>query len=135
MKIKEQKTVLETTLGFSVAIHDPSDGSIKSTGSRSQQLSGKRRFASLAGPRHNDAARHFETGIIVRRSHHLQMNRQVNMSSFFIHNRNKYNPELVFWTRYIPRNSREKSLAKVFVQKRFSQTAQHDDRWLDGCPG
>ena len=49
--------VLETMLGFSVAIHDPSDGPIKSTRSRSQQLSGKRRFAALAGPRHNDAAR------------------------------------------------------------------------------
>ena len=114
--------VLETTLGFSVAIHDPSDGSIKSTGSRSQQLSGKRRFAALAGPRHNDAARRFEIGIIV-------------LSSFFIHNRNKYNVELVFWTRYIAHNSREMSLAKVCVEKRFSQTAQHDDRWLDGCPG
>ena len=100
--------VLETTLGFSVAIHDQSDGSIKSTGSRSQQLSGKRRFAALAGPRHNDAARR---------------------------NRNKYNVELVFWTRYIAHNSREMSLAKVCVEKRFSQTTQHDDRCLDGCPG
>ena len=126
--------VLETTLGLSVAIQDPSDGSIKSTGSRSQQPSGKR-FAALAGHRHNDAARRFKIGIIVRRSHHLQMNRQVHMSAIFIHIRNKHNVELVFWTRYIARNSREMSLARVCIEKRFSQTAQHDDRWFDGCPG
>ena len=108
--------VFETTLGFTVPIHDPSNGPIKSTGSRSHQLSSKRRFFALAGPRHIDAARRFKIGIIVRRSHHLQMNRQVHMSAFLIHNRNKYNVELVFWTHYIARNSREMSLEKVFVE-------------------
>ena len=92
---------------------------MKRTGTRSQQLSGKRRFAALAGPRHNDGARRFKIGIIVRRSHHLEMNRQVQLSAFFIHNRNKYNFELVFWTLYIVRNPREMSLAKVCVEKRF----------------
>ena len=59
--------VPEASLGFSVAVHDLSDGSVKSTGSRPQQLSGKCRFAALTGSRHNDAARCFEIGIIVRR--------------------------------------------------------------------
>ena len=63
--------VLETSLGFSVAVHNPSDGSVKSTGSGPQQLSGERRFAALTGSRHNDAARRFEIGVVVRRSHPL----------------------------------------------------------------
>ena len=52
------------------------------------------------------------------------------LSAFFIHNRNKYNVHLVFWTRYIARNPRAMSLAKVCVEKRFSQTEQHDYGWL-----
>ena len=100
-------------------------------------MSGKRRFATLTRSRHSDAARRFKIVIIVRRSHDLQMNRLVQLTVFLFSNRNKYNVELVFWTRYIARNSREMSLAKAACveQKRFSQTAQHDDRWLEGCPG
>ena len=61
------------------------------------------------------------------------MNRPVQLSVFLFNNRNKYNVELVFWTRYIARNPREMSLAKICVEKK-TQTAQHDDRWLNGCP-
>ena len=70
--------VPETSLGFSVAVHVLSDGSVKSTGSGPQQLSGKCRFTALTGSRDNDAARRFKIGIIVRRVAILsQMNRPV----------------------------------------------------------
>ena len=111
--------VPETSLGFSVAVHDLSDGSVKSTGSGPQQLSGKCRFAALTGSRHNDAARCFEIGIIVRRSHHLQMNTPVQLSVFLFNIRNKYSVELVFWTRYIARNSLSLTKATCVEQKRF----------------
>ena len=75
---------LETSLGFSVAVHNPSDGSVKSTGSGPQQLSGKCRFAALTGSRHNDAALRFKIGIIVRRSHPLTNEQTGSMNCLFI---------------------------------------------------
>ena len=115
----------------SFALHD---GSVKRTGSGPQQLSGERRFAALTGSRHNDAARCFEIGVVVRRSHHLQMNTPVHPFVFLFNIHNKYSVELVFWTRYIARNSLPLTKATCVEQMRFSQTAQHVDRWLDGCP-
>ena len=76
--------VPETPLGFSVAVHDLSDGSVKSTGSGPQELSGKCRFAALTGSRHNDAARRFKIGIIVRRSHPLSNEQTGSMNCLFI---------------------------------------------------
>ena len=76
--------VLETSLGFSVAVHDLSDGSVKSTGSGPQQLSGKCRFAALTGSRHNDTARRFEIGVVVRRSHPLSNEQTGSFVCLFI---------------------------------------------------
>ena len=76
--------VPETSLGFSVAVHDLSDESVKSTGSGPQQLSGKCRFAALTGSRHNDAARRFKIGIVVRRSHPLSNEQTGSMKCLFI---------------------------------------------------
>ena len=72
------------SFGFSVTVDDLSDGSVKGTGSGPQQLSGKCRFAALTGSRHNDAARRFKIGIIVRRSHPLSNEQTVSMNCLFI---------------------------------------------------